>query len=131
MPATSKADRPVDESIVQHPLAATGSPMQVKPAPDACRVTIADTGQSFVCDPGMAILDAGLIAGVDLPHNCRGGSCGTCKSQVLKGSVDHGWVRGFAITDAEKTAGKCLICQSKPTSDSLMIRPDKAVARKR
>ena len=90
--------------------------MQEQPGPDACRVTIADTGQSFLCDPGMAILDAGLIAGIGLPHNCRGGACGTCKSEVLEGSVDHGWVLSFAITDEEKAAGKCLICQSKPTS---------------
>lgn len=102
--------------------------MQQQPGPDACRVTIADTGQSFVCDRGMAILDAGLIAGIGLPHNCRGGACGTCKSQVLEGSVDHGWVLSFAITDEEKAAGKCLICQSKPTSATLVIRPDGVVA---
>jgi CDP-4-dehydro-6-deoxyglucose reductase, E3 len=102
--------------------------MQEQPGPDACRVTIADTGRSFLCDRGMAILDAGLIAGIGLPHNCRGGACGTCKSQVLEGSVDHGWVLSFAITDEEKAAGKCLICQSKPTSDTLVIRPDGAMA---
>jgi CDP-4-dehydro-6-deoxyglucose reductase, E3 len=102
--------------------------MQEQPGPDACRVTIADTGRSFLCDPGMAILDAGLIAGIGLPHNCRGGACGTCKSQVLEGSVDHGWVLSFAITDEEKAAGKCLICQSKPTSATLVIRPDGALA---
>jgi NAD(P)H-flavin reductase/ferredoxin len=102
--------------------------MQQQPGPDACRVTIADSGQSFVCDPGMAVLDAGLMAGIGLPHNCRGGACGTCKSQVLEGSVDHGWVLSFAITDEEKAAGKCLICQSKPTSATLVIRPDGAMA---
>jgi CDP-4-dehydro-6-deoxyglucose reductase len=102
--------------------------MQEQPGPDACRVTIADTGQSFLCDRGMAILDAGLIAGIGLPHNCRGGACGTCKSEVLEGSVDHGWVLSFAITDEEKAAGKCLICQSKPTSATLVIRPDGGVA---
>ncbi len=102
--------------------------MQEQPGPDACRVTIEGTGQSFLCDPGMAILDAGLIAGIGLPHNCRGGACGTCKSQVLEGSVDHGFVLSFAITDEEKAAGKCLICQSKPTSATLVIRPDAAMA---
>jgi CDP-4-dehydro-6-deoxyglucose reductase len=94
----------------------------------ACRVTLADTGESFVCGPGMTILDAGLVAGIGLPHVCRNGACGTCKSQVVEGEVDHGWVKSFAMTDQEKAAGKCLICQSKPASDNLVIRPEKVVA---
>ena len=83
-------------------------------APDGCRVTVANTGQTLRCPPGELVLDAGLAAGIGLPHNCRGGACGTCKSQVLEGEVDHGWVMSFAISDEEKAAGKCLICQSKP-----------------
>jgi CDP-4-dehydro-6-deoxyglucose reductase len=63
----------------------------------ACRVTVENTGQSFDCPAGELILDAGLGAGIGLPHNCRGGASGTCKSQVLAGEVDPGWVMGFAI----------------------------------
>jgi CDP-4-dehydro-6-deoxyglucose reductase len=97
-------------------------------APEICRVTVADTGQTFSCPPGELILDAGLEAGIGLPHNCRGGACGTCKSQVLEGEVDHGWVMSFAISDEEKAAGKCLICQSRPLSPTLVIRTDNGVA---
>jgi len=67
-------------------------------------VTIATTGQSFRCPKDELILDAGLEAGIALPHNCRGGACGTCKSQILEGEVDHGWVMSFAISDEEKAA---------------------------
>ena len=80
----------------------------------ATLVTVLDTGQTFRCPRGELILDAGLEAGIGLPHNCRGGACGTCKSQILEGEVDHGWVMSFAISDEEKAAGKCLICQSRP-----------------
>ena len=97
-------------------------------APEVCRVTVADTGQTFSCPRGELILDAGLEAGIGLPHNCRGGACGTCKSQVLEGEVDHGWVMSFAISDEEKAAGKCLICQSRPLSPTLVIRTDNKVA---
>ncbi|MGH6900950.1 MAG: 2Fe-2S iron-sulfur cluster-binding protein, partial [Geminicoccaceae bacterium] len=97
-------------------------------AQGATRVTVANTGQTFTCPEGELILDAGLEAGIGLPHNCRGGACGTCKSQVLDGEVDHGWVMSFAISDEEKAAGKCLICQSRPLTPTLVIRTDNAVA---
>jgi CDP-4-dehydro-6-deoxyglucose reductase, E3 len=93
-----------------------------------CRVTVANTGQSFDCPEGELVLDAGLAAGLGLPHNCRGGACGTCKSTVLEGEVDHGWVMSFAISDEEKAAGKCLICQSKPLTPTLVIRTDGAMS---
>jgi CDP-4-dehydro-6-deoxyglucose reductase len=91
-------------------------------------VTVATTGQTFRCPKDELILDAGLEAGIGLPHNCRGGACGTCKSQILEGAVDHGWVMSFAISDEEKAAGKCLICQSRPLTPRLVIRPDNAMA---
>ena len=91
-------------------------------------VTVVSTGQTFACPPGELILDAGLEAGIGLPHNCRGGACGTCKSQILEGEVDHGWVMSFAISDEEKAAGKCLICQSRPLTPRLVIRPDNAIS---
>jgi NAD(P)H-flavin reductase/ferredoxin len=94
----------------------------------ATEVTVVNTGQTFRCAPGELILDAGLEAGIGLPHNCRGGACGTCKSQILEGEVDHGWVMSFAISDEEKAAGKCLICQSRPLTPTLVIRPDNAMA---
>jgi NAD(P)H-flavin reductase/ferredoxin len=99
-----------------------------QPGTAATEVTVATTGQTFSCPRGELVLDAGLEAGIGLPHNCRGGACGTCKSQILEGEVDHGWVMSFAISDEEKAAGKCLICQSRPLTPTLVIRPDNAMA---
>jgi CDP-4-dehydro-6-deoxyglucose reductase, E3 len=88
-----------------------------------CRVTVDQTGETFGCGLAESVLDAGLDAGLNLPHSCRGGGCGTCLSLVLDGEVDHGWVQSFAITDEDKARGYCLICQSKPLTPSLRIRP--------
>jgi CDP-4-dehydro-6-deoxyglucose reductase, E3 len=93
-----------------------------------CRVTVANTGEGFVCPPGELILDAGLAAGIALPHNCRGGACGTCKARVVEGEVDHGWGLSFALADEEKAAGKCLICQSRALSPTLTLEMDGAMA---
>lgn len=86
-----------------------------------CNVTIEGSPHTFQCG-NEYVLDAAIAAGLNLPYNCRGGACGTCKAQVLEGSVEHGWVMGFAISDEEVSQGKCLICSSKPKSDRLVLR---------
>lgn len=88
---------------------------------DSADVLIENTGERFDCPFDTVLLDAGLAAGLHIPHNCRGGACGTCKAKVLEGSVDHGWVMSFAITDEEKAEGYCLTCQSKPTAQYIRL----------
>jgi CDP-4-dehydro-6-deoxyglucose reductase, E3 len=85
-------------------------------------VTVENTGETYQCAEDTALLDAALAAGIHMPHNCRGGACGTCKAQLLEGTVDHGWVMSFAITDEEQAAGFCLCCQSKPRSPRIRLR---------
>lgn len=85
-------------------------------------IIIDNTGERFLCPADTLILDAGLAAGLHMPHNCRGGACGTCKSRIIEGQVDHGWVMSFAITDEEKAEGYFLACQSKPLSLVLRLR---------
>ena len=86
------------------------------------QVVVENTGESYVCPADVILLDAALAAGLHMPHNCRGGACGTCKAQILDGEVDHGWVMSFAISDEEKAQGFCLACQSKPLSPSLRLK---------
>ncbi|CAN5125803.1 2Fe-2S iron-sulfur cluster-binding protein [soil metagenome] len=89
---------------------------------EVCKVIVENNDATFECEKSELVLDEAIKHGVRLPHNCRGGACGTCKAQVVEGSVDHGWVMGFTITEEEKAEGKCLICQSRATSDVLRIR---------
>ena len=86
------------------------------------RVTIENTGESYACAGDTALLDAALAAGIDMPHNCRGGACGTCKARLLEGKVDHGWGLSFALGEEEKTQGYCLACQSKPLASTIRLR---------
>jgi ferredoxin len=89
---TAARRRLLESAMAQHGAAAT-------------LVTVVNTGQTFRCPRDELILDAGLEAGIGLPHNCRGGACGTCKSQVLEGEVDHGWVT-FSPTASRRLSGK-------------------------
>ena len=66
---------------------------------------------------GETILDAGLRAEVLFPFDCRSGGCGKCKATLAYGTVDYGAYQAAMLTDAERAAGKLLLCCAKPLSD--------------
>lgn len=47
-------------------------------------------GSSFLAQRGELLLDAALRNGVELPHNCRAGHCGTCCVRLVSGEVRGG-----------------------------------------
>jgi NAD(P)H-flavin reductase/ferredoxin len=53
-----------------------------------CKITF--NGQAFPARRGEVLLDAALRHGVDLPHNCRAGHCGTCCVRLVSGEVHGG-----------------------------------------
>jgi NAD(P)H-flavin reductase/ferredoxin len=59
-----------------------------------CKITVND--QTFFANRGDILLDAALLNGVDLPHDCRSGICGACRVRLMEGRVfrhqddDHG-----------------------------------------
>lgn len=81
------------------------------------RVTVEPLGREVECRDDQTILDACLRNGVWLPHSCTHGTCATCKSDLLEGSVDHGPASSFALMDFEREDGKLLTCCATPRSD--------------
>ena len=84
-------------------------------------------------ESGQTILSAALASGVDYPHGCRSGRCGSCKSRLASGSVTmlpHG---RFSLSDEEKAAGLILACRAVPESDVTVIwsRGDEAPSHER
>ena len=63
---------------------------------------------SFTAAPGARLLDAGLMQGVDMPHDCGAGVCGTCKVRVLAGSTEGG---------ETGEPGAVLACRARVTAD--------------
>jgi 3-phenylpropionate/trans-cinnamate dioxygenase ferredoxin reductase subunit len=47
-------------------------------------------GNSFLAPRGALLLDAALSNGIDLPHDCRAGHCGTCCVRLVSGNVHGG-----------------------------------------
>jgi ring-1,2-phenylacetyl-CoA epoxidase subunit PaaE len=68
------------------------------------------------------VLDVALNAGLDLPWSCRGGVCCTCRAKVMEGSVEM--TKNFTLEPWETEKGFVLSCQSKPTSDKLVVSYD-------
>jgi 3-phenylpropionate/trans-cinnamate dioxygenase ferredoxin reductase subunit len=56
----------------------------------ARRHQITINGTSFLAQHGELLLDAALSNGIDLPHDCRAGHCGTCCVRLISGEVCGG-----------------------------------------
>ncbi|MCY7305921.1 MAG: phenylacetate-CoA oxygenase/reductase subunit PaaK [Rhodoferax sp.] len=65
------------------------------------------------------LVNAGLLAGLEMPFSCKGGVCSTCRAMVVEGEVDMDI--NFALEDYEVARGFVLCCQSYPVSDRLVI----------
>jgi NAD(P)H-flavin reductase/ferredoxin len=72
----------------------------------SCRVMLRD--QAFFARRGDILLDAALANGVDIPHDCRSGHCGSCRVRVLD---------GLAIGGECGELGAARACQSRIMSD--------------
>jgi ring-1,2-phenylacetyl-CoA epoxidase subunit PaaE len=72
--------------------------------------------------PDDTILEAGQLAGLDLPYSCQGGVCATCRARLLEGDVEM--AANYALEEWELKDGFVLTCQSTPTTDRVVVDYD-------
>ncbi len=65
-------------------------------------------GRVFSIREGDVLLDGALAKGVDIPHDCRAGTCGTCMVQIVKGQT---------VCGETHTQGMVHACQARVVSD--------------
>lgn len=70
--------------------------------------TITLNGNRFFARSGEVLLDAALVNGVDLAHDCRAGRCGTCLTRVNC---------GITIGGSTRQPGMVHACQARVLSD--------------
>ncbi len=76
-------------------------------------------GHQFEAAADVSLLDAARTSGLVLEHSCRSGRCGTCKAEVLSGTVIP--IRpDLSLSDAEKSRGWVLTCTSAAASDVVL-----------
>jgi CDP-4-dehydro-6-deoxyglucose reductase, E3 len=80
-------------------------------------VTLLPEQRTFTVRASETILDAALNVGINLPHSCKGGSCGACRARMLAGSIRYPFGRPIGLTEEEERGGYALICEAHATSD--------------
>lgn len=63
------------------------------------------------------ILRAALRAGVGFPYECNSGGCGSCKFEIVSGSIESLWPEAPGLTEHDRRKNKLLACQCVPASD--------------
>ncbi|MEU7559601.1 PDR/VanB family oxidoreductase [Streptomyces eurythermus] len=85
----------------------------------AFEVELAQTGVTVSVPPDKSVLQAVEEAGVRVLSSCREGTCGTCETTVLEGTVDH---RDSLLTPAEQEAhDTMMICVSRAACPRLLL----------
>jgi len=77
---------------------------------EAFTVTVASSGTTIAVAADETLLSALQRAGVAAPYSCQQGFCGTCRTKVLDGPVQH---RDTLLTEPERADGLMLICVSR------------------
>jgi ring-1,2-phenylacetyl-CoA epoxidase subunit PaaE len=91
----------------------------------AAHVTIKLDGRSSDLElrpDDVGVLEAALRVRSDLPFACRGGVCGTCRAQLVEGTVTMD--ANYALEPEEIAEGYVLTCQSHPTSPRVVLDYD-------
>ena len=86
-----------------------------------------ENGATYGCAPDDTILRAGLRAGLGFPYECNAGSCGTCKVELLQGSIDSIRPDAPGLGERDRAKNRVLSCQARPTSDcaiKVRLRPE-------
>jgi CDP-4-dehydro-6-deoxyglucose reductase len=68
------------------------------------------------------VLEAALAAGLNLPHSCKSGHCGSCRAKLITGRIEY--PRGVVppgLNATEVEAGDVLLCKAHARSD-LVVR---------
>lgn len=66
-----------------------------------------------------SLVDTLLDAGIDVPHSCREGRCGSCVATLVAGEVDMASCELLGPQD--RAEGLILGCQSRPVSDTVLV----------
>jgi len=80
-------------------------------------VTAASSKTEVTVAADETLLSALRRSGVNAPYSCQQGFCGTCRTRVLNGVVQH---RDTLLTQPERDSGMMLTCVSRAEAGSTL-----------
>lgn len=92
----------------------------------AYRIHMLEPAASFEVIEGETLLEGADRAGQHLPHDCRFGTCGTCRVRIASGSVGYEEFPA-GLSEEEAAAGFALACQAHALSDVTLL-PERRLA---
>lgn len=82
-------------------------------------VVLEQSGLTLTVGPDQSILDAVTDADVFVPTSCTEGTCGSCETSIISGTVEH---RDVVLSPEEQDAGETMmICVSRATCPRLVL----------
>ena len=88
-----------------------------KPEDKPFQVTLARSGKTYDVPADVSILDVLRAEGVTVSSSCESGSCGTCRTKLVSGDVEH---RDLVLTESEHSTD-VMICVSRARSGDLVL----------
>jgi ferredoxin len=82
-------------------------------------IKLVQSGEVFEAAPDETILEAAERAGVFMAHSCLSGTCRSCMTQVLAGTVEHDpeYIDDLHIDEDEIADGFRLLCSAFARTD--------------
>lgn len=91
------------------------------------RIQLDGSPVAFEQAEGDTVLRAALRAGIGFPYECNAGGCGSCRFELVAGSVDVLWDEAPGLSERERRRGRQLGCQCRATSElRIRLRPSEA-----
>jgi len=86
-------------------------------SPPEHQVRVEPHGRTLCVGAAQPVLEVALAAGLNLPHSCKSGHCGSCRARLVRGEIRYPGARPAGLTAAEERSGQVLLCQARALSD--------------
>ena len=75
------------------------------------------SGQELNPRAGETILESALRAGINLPHSCKSGNCGSCIATLVEGEVTYPFGPPMGLNEEDRRNHDILLCKAQAVGD--------------